>query len=247
MYLTRYARARTLGFMPKKTPGAIFKELREARGWSFRDAATHAGLAHGSIQRAEGGDLTSDNASAHVVRGLARAYGLSEQTVHDIFSGQYSDVDSVRDLRQFLQKFEVHPDWVAVPVYGSVSAGDGEAEPLMAEFTYVPRDVFRRRGSDPRRVRAFKVAGSCMISAEARRVDKNYVEGDTIVVDPDKIPVPGDVVVAWWEDEQVMVLKRFSYERESILLHPASPGRPTVVLPHEDLVAVLGPVIWRGG
>jgi SOS-response transcriptional repressor LexA len=246
VYLARDTISRTV-WLVAKTPGDIFKELREARDWSFRDAAKAAGVAHGTIQRAENGELTSDNVTAHVVKGLARAYGVSEQTIHDIFSGQYGDIDGLKDLRHYLRRFEVHPDWVAVPVYGSASAGDAAAEPSMTEFSYVPREVFKRHGSDPRRVRAYRVNGSCMISAEAKRMDKNYVEGDTIVVDPEKIPEPGDVVVAWWADEQVMILKRYEIEREGIVLYPAAPGRSMVVLPHEDRAAVLGPVIWRGG
>jgi SOS-response transcriptional repressor LexA len=236
-----------LADVPAKSPGEIFKELRENRRWSYRDAATQAGLSHGSIQRAEGGELTSDNVSGHVAKGLARAYGLSEQTVYDIFSGKYSDVENLEDHRERLKRYEVHPDWVAVPIFGNVSAGDADAEPLLAELTYVPREVFRRHGSDPSRVRAFKVNGSCMVSEEARRMDKNFAHGDTIVVDPGKTAQPGDVVVAWWEDRQVMVLKRYGIEREGIVLYPAAPGRPTVVLPHENAVAILGPVIWRGG
>jgi SOS-response transcriptional repressor LexA len=233
--------------MPTKSPGAIFRELRESRKWSYRDAAVHAGLSHGSIQRAEGGELTSDNVSGHVAKGLGKAYGLSEQTVYDIFAGKYSDIENLKEHRERLKRFEVHPDWVAVPIFGSASAGSATADPLLAELTYVPREMFRRHGSDPARVRAYRVNGSCMVSEEARRMDKNYAHGDTIVVDPDKAPSPGDVVVAWWEEKQMMVLKRFSVEREGIMLYPAAPGHPTVLLAHEDALAVLGPVIWRGG
>lgn len=247
MYRTRYAVERTLVFMPAKTPGEIFRELRDARRWSYRDAALHAGLSHGSIQRAEGGDLTSDNVSGHVAKGLARAYGLSEQTVYDIFAGKYSDIANLKDYRERLKRYEVHPDWVAVPVFGSVSAGDADAEALLPDLTYVPREVFRRHGSDPARVRAYRVNGSCMVSAEARRVDKNFAHGDTIVMDPDRTAEAGDVVVAWWEEQQVMVLKRFGIEREGIVLYPAAPGRPSIVLQHEDSLHVLGPVVWRGG
>ena len=247
MYRTAYAPAHTLVFMARKTPGEIFKQLRDERHWSFREAAQHAGLAHGTIQKVEGDELTPGSATIRTVEGLARAYGISAQTVHDILDGRYSDVEDIHEHLERLKRFEVHPDWVAIPVYGAVSAGDANAEPSWADVTFVPREHLRRRGTDPTRVRAYRVNGSCMISTEARRLEKNYAPGDTVVVDPSRPYQPGDVVVAWWEAKQSLVIKRFQYEREQIVLYPAAPGRPAVVLEHEDQTHIIGPVIWRGG
>lgn len=247
MYRTAYAPAHTLVPMPRKTPGEIFKQLREQRGWSFRVAGQNAGLAHGTIQKVENDELAAGSATMRTIEGLARAYEISEQTVHDIFDGRYSDIDDIDDYLQRVKRFEVHPDWVAIPVYGSVSAGEEDADPNWSDVTFVPRESLRRKGSDPTRVRAYKVNGSCMISSEARRLEKNYAPGDTVVVDPTRGYEPGDVVVAWWEAQQTLVIKRFQYEMENIVLYPAAPGRPSVVLAHEDQTHIIGPVIWRGG
>ena len=93
----------------------------------------------------------------------------------------------------------------------------------------------------------YRVNGDCMVSAEARNIERNIVHGDNVAVDTRRRPRPGDTVVAWWPDEQKMVVKRYRLERKGIVLYPLAPSAPALVLPHEDDVNVIGVVIWREG
>lgn len=247
MYLTRYAPANTLLYVPARSPAEIFALLRDDRGWGYREAARAAGVSVGSIQRLENGSLNASNVTGKVVSGAARAYGLTEQTVLDILAGKFSEMESIGDKLESLRRQEVASEWVAVPIYGVISAGDADPEPSWAEHAVIPREVDGHKLRHLDRIRTYRVNGNCMVSEETMKMRKSYVHGDLIVVDPTKGYQEGDVVAAWWEERQIMVLKRYKYERENILLYPAAPGHPSIELPHEDMVHILGPVVYRGG
>lgn len=248
MYLTQASHSATLAYMPLLSPGEIFRALRDAKKLNFRQAAEKGGISHGTVQRIENDTLTPSTITGVTITGVARYLEISEQTVLDILGGQYDDVDNMSDYLKQMEHLEVSPEWVPVPVYGSASAGDSSPEPL---FGHPPalanRAVLARKGANIPRLRAYIVNGDCMISAGAMHMDKNLVDGDTIIVDPTKPVQDGDMVVAWWEEEQKMVVKRFRFERENIQLVPARPGRPSVILAHEDQLMIIGPVVWRGG
>ncbi len=146
-----------------------------------------------------------------------------------------------------VSRLEVHDTWLPFPVYGWVSAGKREGKPLEGEVSYVPEGKLKAKGADPEHVRIYLVNGDCMISDEARRLEKNIAPGDYIAVDTRSRPQPGDVVVAWWPEEEKLVVKRFRVEKEGIVLYPANPSYPNLVLPAEDDVYIIGRVIWRGG
>jgi SOS-response transcriptional repressor LexA len=68
-----------------------------------------------------------------------------------------------------------------------------------------------------------------------------------VAVDTRRKPRPGDVVVAWWPQEEKMVIKRYKVEGRDIVLYPVNPAHPNLVLPNEEDVYILGSVVWRGG
>lgn len=142
---------------------------------------------------------------------------------------------------------EVKPKYIEFPVFGTASAGEQDAEPLETEVAFIPESKLRAKGVDANSVVVYVINGDCMISAEARRVEKNIVHGDYVAVDTRRRPQPGDTVAAWWPADRKLVIKRYRVEREGIILYPASPGHPTLVLPHEDDVNILGVVFWREG
>lgn len=151
------------------------------------------------------------------------------------------------DALQALERMEVTPDWVPFPVYGSVAAGKNDPEPIEGEVAYFPLEKLIAKGAKVKDVRVYLVNGDCMISPEAARVEKNIAPYDYIAVDTGHRPRPGDVVVAYWPDEDKMVVKRFQIEREGIVLTPTAPGHPNVVLPHEDDLLIIGRVVMRTG
>lgn len=142
---------------------------------------------------------------------------------------------------------EVRPRYFEFPVYGTASAGDSDAAPLDTEVAFIPESKMRAKGVDRGSVIVYAINGDCMISAEARMVERNIVHGDYVAVDTRRRPQPGDTVAAWWPEDRKLVIKRFKVEREGIVLYPASPGHPTLVLPHEDDVNIIGVVFWREG
>lgn len=245
--INRNAPASKITTMPRitgVTPGDRLRELRARQGLSLRDAARRGGVSYVTIQRIEQGVSSWDNVTRSTVEALARAYGLTVEALTLIASGRDPDAVSREVAAASAAHLEDHPQFSLFPVYGSVSAGDAGAEPG-EESAAIPRD--RLRGADPKHIRVYRVNGDCMISEDARRVQKNIAPGDHVAVTLERRPEPGDVVVAWWDDAHKMIIKKYRHEKEHIVLYPTAPGAPSVVLEHEDDVRILGPVIWRGG
>lgn len=243
------ARALSVVFMPGDTPGERLRQLRERLGWSLRTAARASeSLSYSTIRNLEDAPGALDNVTLGTLRALSRAYGLSIARLIAL-AVEGDDAPSVSDeILKKVEALEVHPDWVAFPVYGSVDAGDiGAATPGEDEVAYIPKDHLMRRGALRENIRVFHINGTCMVSDEVRRIEKNYAPGDFIAVDIDRAAQPGDVVVAWWDERQTMVIKRYLIDREGIVLTPLSSTRAAITLPHADAAKVLGPVIWRGG
>lgn len=142
---------------------------------------------------------------------------------------------------------QVTPDYIRFPVYATASAGSSDPEPIEGGVAYIPREKLIEKGVDARHVIVYRINGDCMVSTEARKIEKNIVHGDHVAVDTRKRPKPGDTVVAWWPDEQKLVVKRFKIEEEGIVLYPMAPAQPSLVLPHEDDVNIIGVVFWREG
>ena len=144
-------------------------------------------------------------------------------------------------------RLEVKPQWLEFPVYGAVSAGKKDPEPLADERIYIPREKLRGKSADPDTIKVYLVNGDCMISNEAQRIQKNIAPGDYVAIDSSRKPQPGDVVVAWWPKEEKMVVKRYKIEGKDIVLYPVNPAHPNLVLDREEDVYLLGTVVWRGG
>jgi SOS-response transcriptional repressor LexA len=151
------------------------------------------------------------------------------------------------DTLEQVKRFQVTPKWQRFKVLGTVSAGKASGHDKSDEEIVIPREHLVKKGADPKFVRVYLVNGDCMISEEARRSHKNIAPGDYVAVDTKNKAKPGDVVVAWWAEEEKLVIKRFKIEEEQVVLYPTSPAHPPLVLQHEDDAKILGRVIWRGG
>lgn len=241
-----YTHASTLLHMaPTKTPGERLRELREARGWSQREAARRVGVSQTTIRDLENKPGAWDQARTSTLWGIARAFDLTDTTVTLIAQGR--DPDVVADTLDAASHLEVHPEWVILPVYGSISAGEDDAEPLTDQVAYIPKDHLSRKGTNLDRVRVFLVSGGCMVSDGVIRIEKNYAPGDFIAVDLDRPYKSGDVVAAWWDEGHQLVVKRYSFEGDTIILYPLASDRTPIRIPADEPMHVLGPVVWRGG
>ena len=249
MFTSPHERTLSVVFMGGHTPGARLKQLRERLGLSLRQAAKRAEtISYSTLRNLEERAGSWETVQLGTLRALARAYGIQmDHLVAIAFMGE-----EVPDLAEVslpgVEHLEVHPDWVTFPVYGSADAGDiGAASPGEDEVVYIPREHLTRKGVQLDSVRVFQVNGACMVSDEARRIEKNYAPGDYVAVDVTRPARAGDVVVAWWEDKSLMVIKRLLVDSEGVVLHPLSQSRSSMVLPNASDVRVIGPVVWRGG
>lgn len=245
MVITLSARPDTLMNMAAKDgkgPGDLLREYREKKGWSLRDVAKRAGLSHGTVRAFEQ-RTNYEGVQAGTISALARGYGMSEGRLRRILRGEYGEEHPSAGPDQL----RVNPDWVALPVRATVSAGDAQPEYLLGEVAYIPREHLRRRGTDPDHVEVFQVNGTCMVSDEARRAPKNFADGDYVAVDRNRAPKPGEVVVAWWDAGQKLVIKRWEYDRGRTVLYPLSAAQAAIEINTEDELRLLGPVVWRGG
>jgi transcriptional regulator with XRE-family HTH domain len=228
-----------------KTSGDRIRELRERLKLSFREAAKRTGLSHGTIQQLEKRVGRWDRVEAATLEGLARGYGVALETVQRIAQDKEPAASQVNDLLRDLEPFQVHPDWLIFPVYGSVSAGDEMPEPISGEAAYIPRETLIRKGANPETVRAYKINGNCLTSEEAKTAEK-LAAGDYVAIDYEKEYEVGDVVLGWWPEKSTMVIIRYGVDSEDTILYSLKTGRPTV-LPSSEQVEIAGPVVWRGG
>lgn len=229
----------------------ILRERRQALGLSQQALAQQSGgrLHQSDVSRLERG-LSHPTETLSLDKFLALLSGLEWSFAEFAEATGLELPVASREQAEALEaasRLEVQPDWLEFPVFGAVSAGRGEGEPLEGERVYVPREKLRSRGAEPDEVRVYRVNGDCMISSEAQRVQKNIAPGDYVAIDRNRPPRPGDVVVAWWPAEEKMVVKRYRIEGKDIVLYPVNPAHPNLILADEDEVFILGPVIWRGG
>jgi len=235
--------------MGEHTPGTRLRELRERLNLSLRQAAARAEtISYGAIRQLEHRVGAWDRVELGTLVALSRAYQIPlDKLVRFVFI-----TDDTPDISDSVVKgweaLEVHPHWVAFPVFGTVDAGDlGAATPGSDEVAYIPVEHLIRKGVLRENVRVFHVNGACMVSDEVKRVEKNYAPGDYVAVDTDRAPEAGDVVVAWLSDRELMVIKRWGVDRENVTLHPLSRSRPAIRVSDLSAARIIGPVIWRGG
>jgi SOS-response transcriptional repressor LexA len=235
-------------FWMAQSPGDRLRQLREDRGLGVREVArlSEGAFTHAYVSNLENGQSAWPKASLTTIRGFARAFNMSVDKLLSFVAGD-EQPDEKELAIQALERLEVHPDWVAFPVYGAVSAGKNNPDPIDGEVAYFPLEKIIKKGARARDIRVYLVNGDCMISPEAARVEKNIAPYDYIAVDTGSKPRPGDVVVAWWPREDKMVVKRYQVEYEGIVLSPTNPAHPNLVLGHEDDLMILGRVVMRTG
>jgi transcriptional regulator with XRE-family HTH domain len=236
-------------FMAGHTPGERLKRLRERLGWSLRDAAKAAEtVSYSTLRNLEQRVGSWEGVSLGTLVAVGRAYGVSIDRLIAYVLEDEDAPDVATEVLRKIEALEVHPDWIAFPVYAAADAGDiSAALPREDDVSFIPKEHLMRRDALREHVRVFKVDGGCVVSDEVRRNDKSYSPGDYVAVDVSGLPQVGDVVAAWWNERELMVIKRFGVDREQVVLHPLSGSRATIVLPDAGATRLVGSVIWRGG
>lgn len=117
-----------------ETPGDRLRKLREARGLGVREVArlSKGAFSHAYVSNLENGQSAWPKASLTTLRGFARAFGMSVDSLIG-FVANGDDKDQEEDKEKALRalgRMEATPDWVPFPVYGTVSAGSSNSDPL---------------------------------------------------------------------------------------------------------------------
>jgi len=126
-----------------------------------------------------------------------------------------------------------------VPLVGVVSAGRGNSEAGFMGFVEVPSDLVRRFRD---RLYALQVDGDSMFCED---LPYSIPPGAYVVVSPDLDPQPGDLVVAWDEENEVGYLKEYRPRRDGYqVLRSWNPEVPPIVVQDGDRVQIRGVVVY---
>lgn len=131
---------------------------------------------------------------------------------------------------------------VPVPIVGLVSAGRGKSEEEFMGYVGIPEDVAVRYPEA--RLYALKVDGDSMFCED---LPYSIPPGAYVVVCPDLAPQPGDVVVAWDEENEIGYLKEYRPRRDGYqVLRSWNPEVPPIVVKDGERVQVQGVVVYVG-
>ena len=131
--------------------------------------------------------------------------------------------------RALVSGSEASRDVVSLPIYGRVAAGAlNTAEQLSDEELTLPASFVKKSDSFVLRVR-----GDSMI-------DAHIMDGDLIVVSPQKDASNGEIVVAQTENDTEATVKRFYKENGRIRLQPANAYMEPIIV---DNATIAGKVV----
>lgn len=223
-------------------PGELLRQLRELRNFKTpRSASLSFGLSHahmGNLEKAPG----KLNLQADTVERIARGLKVSVDLIHKIASGTLDELPADLDIRSSSQTLSppdsskrVH----AIRFLGSVSAGltgDGVAMPI--DWLTVS-DRFLG-GHHPDDLYALEVTGDSMVSEDARWT---IPPGSIVLVHENLVPRPGNVVVAWLDDEDLGVLKVYKPADGMVWLLSRNPDHPAIPVSEETPASIRGVMI----
>lgn len=223
----------------------ILKQRREALG---KSQAGIAGVSEGLLNQTELSRL--ERGLIHPTRdmGAAKLAALLkalEWTPSQFVGETGLELDLMPGVR-IAERLEVHPRFATFPVYHSVSAGEKQTrgdEMLVS----IPLEDLKASGANPEGIVVYVVNGDCMVSEGVRGLAQSIAPGDKVAVDTRRMPKTGDVVVAWDDKQDKLLIKRFREEGEHIIFYPARHNVPPIVRHRDDPLKIIGPVVWRGG
>lgn len=222
-------------------------DLRASQG----SVATLAGghLTQSDLSRIERGLLHPHDLTVLKFLGLLKALGwtideFSQAT--GLAPGLEPDEAARLEALEATAHLQVRPEYVRFPVYASAAAGAGYTASYEVDAAFVSRPKFTEKEIDPSHFVVLQADVDCLISAEARGMEKSIALGDHLGIDTRR-PRAGAMVAAWWEEEKKLVLKRHRWERENVVLYPLAPGQSSTALPTDEDLKVVGSIVWRQG
>lgn len=256
---------------------SVLKERREALGKSQAQMARDSGVLNQTeLSRLERGVVhpTKDMGAAKL-GALLKALGWTPSRFVQETGLELDIMPGSVQLLEGAKHLQVHLQFATFPVYHSVSAGEkqtsGHALPdgkdaLLpdgkdalpdgkdalpdgkdAMLVSIPLEDLKASGASPEGIVVYLVNGDCMVSEGVRGLPQSIAPGDKVAVDTRRMPRAGDVVVAWDDKADKLLIKRFREEGEHIIFYPARHSVPPVVRHRDDPLKIIGPVVWRGG
>ncbi len=173
---------------------------------------------------------------------IARHFGVSRVTIHEHL-GALERKGALRRDRSRARGIELTPDGrktapaeisnIVLPILGQVQAGD-PCEPFEVPESFDVSGWLKSPGS----CHLLRVTGESMIQDQIR-------QGDLVLVDRKRRPVPGDIVVAAVSDGRVTLKRIFQDASGTVRLQPANPAMQPIIVDHADVRGVVIGLIRR--
>ena len=205
------------------------KKLREEKGFTIEKLAEKAEMGKGTIGDIETGRRNGSKKSLEKIA-IALNWGNKEKT--EWFS--YLLPKEIREnikANEVIEKQKI--DIVQVPVYGKVSAGNGE---LLIDDAQILRYIPMAKGTVPK--------GSFFLEINGDSMEPTLHDGETALVNPNDIDyIENKIYVSVLHDEGY--IKRIVIDENAIMLISDNPKyRPIFVREEEkDYFRIIGRVI----
>jgi len=183
-----------------------------------------------------------ENGYAPSVRDVARGAGMaSSNAAHfhlDILERQ-GYIKRARDISRGITLAEPFSDIDAIPVLGTIAAGQPIPVPSSDSFSSVPDETVKLPGDligdINNNVYALRVRGMSMVDA---MID----DGDIVIMQQAGAVENGETAAVWLRDRQEVTLKKVYRERGRVRLQPANKQMKPIYCKPED-VEVQGRVV----
>lgn len=207
----------------------ILKKLRESRGITQQKLADLSGLGQGTI-----GDYESGKTKGSIkgLEKISKALNLNKKERAELF-GSFIPKDIAIKLKQdeVIEKQKI--DIVQVPVYGRVSAGNGE---LLIDDAQILRYIPMAKGTVPK--------GAFFLEINGDSMEPTLHDGETALVNPNDIDyIENKIYVSVLHDEGY--IKRIVIDENAIMLISDNPKyRPIFVREEEkEYFRIIGRVV----
>ena len=208
----------------------ILKKLREKKGITQQKLVELSGLGQGTIGDIERGKIK--RGSPKTLEKIAGALNLTEDEKIELFSVLVpKDIAIKLKQDEVIEKQKI--DIVQVPVYGKVSAGNGE---LLIDDAQILRYIPMAKGTVPK--------GAFFLEINGDSMEPTLHDGETALVNPNDIDyIENKIYVSVLHDEGY--IKRIVIDENAIMLISDNPKyRPIFVREEEkDYFRIIGRVI----
>lgn len=169
---------------------------------------------------------------------LADAVGIKQQSMQAIESGS---TKMPRNIEKIAQILEVTPEWLLWGKGNIISLFPEKTELPSFEINHFNYTLLSELIKKQPRIFIAGIKGFAMI--DPANPKQSIDPGDFILVDPDKTPINGDIVLAKHKDTNEVLLRRYIEEFGHKILE--STNRNFKPIPFEEIEKIYGVVIQK--